>query len=261
MIRGQTGFALTVFIGVPLLFVALWLVTGHTDAMYRQIGTSPDVAPTSQLGEGHEVEAANGRQIADPGVTAPASREDRAGKANSKNEVDCSSHNGDDCDEGQRLVEQRSDRTADRTIDLSRTANRIALETFRQNGWIGFMSAFGVLIAAVGVAVTAISLQTTRTGALKPTMAIHISQIRRGHIRVTVRNIGLGPASDILLVVDDTPARLETDRIGIGGEIAVELRTNAITLSVLCNCTDLDGNLVPLEKKFVRDGAKWLTEN
>ncbi|MBA4045663.1 MAG: hypothetical protein C0471_14765 [Erythrobacter sp.] len=64
-----------------------------------------------------------------------------------------------------------------------------------------------------------------------------------------------------MLVVDDTPARLETDRIGIGGEIAVELRTNAITLSVLCNCTDLDGNLVPLEKKFVRDGAKWLTEN
>ncbi|HEX8402798.1 MAG TPA: hypothetical protein VF628_13980 [Allosphingosinicella sp.] len=198
------------------------------------------------------------------GVNIPPSRDDRAKEADSQNAAQGAEYYRRGCYEKANTLED-SDLCAQWSNAAAvRFGNRIALESFRLNSWIGFLTAFGVFLASIGVVFAGMaSLQASRgllmmAYGFMPALSFSVQKAKAGRIKVTVRNVGTGPASDIRVSVGGERAAMQQDRLGAGAHTTLESWVGAEVIEISAACLDLSKKQRTFHQRFIWAGGEWV---
>lgn len=263
----SNAIGIMIFVGACGAFMAAsFLVMNALEDEYSKMSSSSWVSSVGNLGERHNDNPAHRYDVSEKGVYIPPARDDRLREANGKNRASSSEYYRRDCYEKPNTLEE-SDLCAQWSGAAAvRYGNRIALESFKLNSWIGFISAFGALLAAIGVLLASFaSISASRSVSMMaygfmPTLAFSVRPWKAGWIRVTVRNVGTGPASDIRVTINGASAKLRLDRLGAGTDTVVEhqISRNVDVVEVQAQCLDLARKGRSSEQRFVRIDSEWL---
>lgn len=202
--------------------------------------------------------------LSQDGINIPPSRDDRATETGDKKATQGAKYYQRGCYEQANTLEE-SDLCAQWSNAAAvRFGNRIALESFRLNSWIGFLTAFGIFLAAIGVVFAGMaSLQASRglsmmTYGFMPALSFSVQKAKSGWVRVTVRNAGTGPAADIRLIVDGKPTAMRQDRLGAGSHVTLECPADTHVLEISAMCLDLSEKQRTFAQRFVPNGLDWV---
>lgn len=198
------------------------------------------------------------------GINIPPSRDERMKESDDKKAAQGAEYYRRGCYEKANTLEE-SDLCAQWSNAAAvRFGNRIALESFRLNSWIGFLTAFGIFLAAIGVVFAGMaSLQASRGLSMMaygfmPALSFSVQKGKSGWVSVTLRNAGTGPAADIRLIVGGKPAAMRQDRLGAGSHVTLECRVDTQALEISAVCLDLSKKRRTFTQWFVPNGADWV---
>lgn len=202
--------------------------------------------------------------LSEHGVAIPPSRDERAAVSDGQNAEQGAAYYRRDCYEKPNKLEE-SDLCAQwANAAAVRFGNRIALESFWLNSWIGFLTALGVFLASIGVVFAGMaSLQASRGLAMMsygfmPSLSFSVQKIKKGWIRMTVRNAGTGPASDVRITVDGKRVPMRQDRFGAGAHATVECEVETDVIKITGVCLDLSKKRCMFGQSFVLSDSEWV---
>jgi hypothetical protein len=260
----SNAIGVVIFVITAIMFVVgSFIVLRALQEQYSTMSSSSWVSHTEDMPD-QQREADARYDLSQKGVQIPPSRDERLSKGNSHDAPDESEYYRRDCYEKAKTLEE-SDLCAQWSNAAAvRYGNRIALEAFWLNSWIGFLTAFGVFLAAVGVIFSgAASIHASRGVAMmaygfRPALALSVQRSRAGWIRLMIRNVGTGPAINIRVNINGAPARLQQDRLGAGSHTVVDHQVDGADLKVDASCLDHSRDSCTFDQRFVEAGPEWV---
>jgi hypothetical protein len=255
--------AATLILGSLAFVAASFVVLRAYDSNFERLSSSSWVSPPRDE-EKQPYKSGQRYDLSNQGIDIPPSREDRTAEADSQKAAQGAEHHRRTCYE-QAQTQAESDLCAQWSNAAAvRFGNRIALESFRLNSWIGFLSALGVFLAAIGVVFAGMaSLQASRgitmmAYGFMPVLSISVTKSKSGWVKITVRNAGTGPATEIRVSVDGQRVTMKQDRLGTGAHATVDHRATGDDLKISAECLDLAQKRCAFSKRFVRNGSEWV---
>ncbi len=249
------------FLGV-LAFISGSAYLLHPASLnYDEMRVSQWVLNSDQPGQGDK--APETYDLTRHGVDIPPSREERAAQAKAENTEDQAETGRRDCyDEPEHL--EASDLCAQwSNASAMRFGNHIAAENYRLNYIIGFISALGVVLAAIGVILAAIASNAASRGVammaygFKPILNIAVRHHQSGFVRLTIKNVGTGPALAAVIEGDGKKVNLAHERFAVDTSETVDLKVAGDSLVVRAAWRDLANEPQVIERQFVKDGQQW----
>lgn len=247
------GFAAFIVVSAYLLHIA-WL-------NYDEMRVSQWVLNSDQPGEGDK--AAETYDLTRYGVDIPPSREERAAQAKAENPEDKAETGGRDCyDEPEYL--EASDLCAQwSNAAAMRFGNSIAAESYRLSYIVGFISALGVLLAAIGVILAAIASTAASRGVammaygFMPILDISVRHHQAGFVRLTIKNVGTGPALAAVVEGNGEKVDLAHERFAVDTSETVDLKVDGDSLVVRASWRDLANEPQVIERLFIKVRQQW----
>lgn len=258
----SNALGLMFFVTTAFAFAAAsWIVlTAFSDKIDRMAASSwvnsqNDVADPYVPGERYD--------LSEKGVQIPPARDDRLQDESDAERIESTEHHARDCYQ-QAHTAEASDLCAQwANAAAVRYGNLIALESFRLNTWIGFITAFGILLAAVGVVFAGMASYQASRGirmmafGFMPALSFSVQHLKPGWAKVTVKNIGTGPARAIHVQADGERVRLDRDRLGAGAHTTFKQSVGRDELVLDGYCVDLAKTKQPARSRFIWDGSNW----
>lgn len=248
--------------------VAFFFVSWQLMSAYNEKISS--LAASSWVSSEHDIrqpyEAGNRYDLSKKGVNIPPSREDRAKNSDDKDREKSSEYYSRDCYREAYTAEQ-SDLCAQwANAAAVRHGNFIAVESLQLNTLIGFITAFGAFLAAVGVVFAGMASYQASRGlkmmayGFAPVLSFSALAKGKDRVTVTVRNAGTGPASDIRVTVDGRRVDIAQDRLGPGSHTTFDLRVEGQTLLIEGRCIDLTKSDVQARYPLVLRNGVWVLD-
>lgn len=202
--------------------------------------------------------------LADQGVYIPPAREERSLVTQQKDGEYGSVAGSRDCYEKPEYIEA-SDLCAQwASAAAMRVGNGIAAESYRLNYIVGFISALGVLLAGIGVILAAIASKAAIRGVemmaygFMPVLNVSVRHHRDGYVRLTIKNVGTGPALGVAVESNGQKVDLAHERFAVDTAETVELRVDGANLLVRGTWRDLADEANVTLRSFVKVGQKWV---
>lgn len=254
-------------VGFYVFCATIFLITAgqglrFAESNFRWMVNSPWVLSVEDIEKGYK--PGDRYDLSKKGVKIPPTRDDRASEENAQEKPTQSKQYSRDCYEVGYTVEE-SDLCAQWSNAAAvRFGNMISAETYRLNALVGFLTALGVFIGAMGVvfAGTA-SLSASRAVRMMsfgfmPALSFSATVKKSDWAVVTVRNVGIGPASNIRVRADGKQAKLAQNRLGPGAHTTFLHKISGDTIEIEGSCIDLTKERQPANVKLVRQGAEWI---
>lgn len=261
--RSNVMGAAVLVLGTAAFLAASVIVLRSFDAQFAVLSSSSWASPTHDV-EKHPYVPGQRYDLSKHGVHIPPSREEWLGRAKDQKADQGARSYSRDCYEQAQTLEE-SDLCAQwANAAAVRFGNRIALESFRLNSWIGFLTALGVFLASIGVVFAGMaSLQASRGISMMaygfmPALSLSVQKVKAGRIRVTVRNAGTGPAGDIRVSVGGKRTAMRQDRLGVGAHATLECQVDSDEIEISAVCRDLSKKRRTSSQRFVRTGEDWV---
>jgi len=214
----------------------------------------------------HPYEAGHRYDLSQKGVHIPPSREDRPKHGQDQDREKFTEYYSRDCYQKAYTAEE-SDLCAQwANAAAVRYANLIAIETHRLNTLIGFLTAFGVFLAAIGVVFAGMASYQASRGlkmmafGFAPVLSFSALPKGKDRVTVTVRNAGTGPASDIRITVDGQRVDIVQDRLGSGAHTTFDHKVEGQTLLIEGRCIDLTKSEVVVRYPLVLRNGIWVLD-
>lgn len=249
------------FLGVGA-FIAASAYLLHTAWLnYDEMRVSQWVLNSDQPGDGDK--AAETYDLTRHGVDIPPSREDRSTQAEAENPEDQAQTRRRDCyDEPEYL--EASDLCAQwSNASAMRFGNSIAAESYRLNYIIGFIGALGVLLAAIGVILAAIASNAASRGVammaygFMPILNLSVRHHKPGFVRLTIKNVGTGPALSAAVQSDGKRVVIDHERFAVNSSETVDLKVAGQKVAIRATWRDVAEQTHFVERLFVKDGQNW----
>lgn len=245
-------------------FVGAYVSLGN---FHRNINTMFESSWVAPPNEGSDAYVTGQRyDLSQQGVQIPPARDDRLEESESAQRIKSAEYYAQDCYEQPYTAEQ-SDLCAQWSNAAAvRYGNLIALESHRLSTLIGFLTAFGVFLAGIGVIFAGTASYQAGRGikmmafGFMPALSFSVTRKRSGWVTVTVRNSGTGPASDIRVKVDGEPVKIENGRLGVGSHTTFERKVADNAIEIEGFCLDLSETSQSTRIRFVRHGDSWVVE-
>lgn len=248
-------------IGVFAFICASAFLLFDASESYDEMRVSQWVINSYEPGEADK--AAEPYDLTGQGVYIPPAREDREAVAQAQDAKKSPEGGGRNCHEQPEYLEA-SDLCAQwSSAAAMRFGNGIAAESFRINYIVGFISALGVLLAAIGVILAAVASSAASKGVammaygFMPALGISIRRTNGDHVRITIKNAGIGPALGIEVFVDGERVASVAERLAAGAHDTLERTITSGECVIAVLCTNLAGETQSIERRFVRVGGDW----
>lgn len=203
--------------------------------------------------------------LAQYGVKIPPSRDEREVVTSAKNGTEGAKGYSRDCYENGNAMEE-SDLCAQwANAAAMRFGNGVAAENYRLNYIVGFITALGVVLASIGVILAAIASAAASRAVdmmaygFMPVLSTSISHLKPKWISLTIKNVGTGPATDVMVEVQGEPVQFGHDRIGSNSHGTIERRIDGNEVVVRVTYLDISKNIKSSVRRFIKNpsGAEW----
>lgn len=216
---------------------------------------------SDKAGQGDKAQAPY--DLAEQGIHIPPAREERALVSQEKDSQERAEGSRRNCYEEPEYLEA-SDLCAQwANAAAVRSGNGIAAESYRLNYIVGFISALGVLLAAIGVILAAIASSAASRGVammaygFMPILNISVKHHQRGFVRLTIKNVGTGPALDAIVEGNGDRIDLAHERFAVDTSETVDLKVDGDSLLVRAAWRDLADESQEIKRPFVKVGQHW----
>lgn len=212
---------------------------------------------------GEEDKAKAPYDLAQQGVYIPPAREEGALIAKEKDAQKGAESGRRNCYEEPEYIEA-SDLCAQwANAAAMRFGNGIAAESYRLNYIVGFISALGVLLAAIGVILAAIASSAASRGVammaygFMPILNISVRHHKPGFVRLTIKNVGTGPALSAVVESDGEKVGLAHERFAVDTSETVDLKVAGESMIIRATWRDIAEEPQVIERLFVKEGEHW----